>query len=108
MGRKRTGRRNTRRISVRLDEELDVDLIRWLEAQPSGRRSEAIRDLMRDGLRAREAHAELVIAVQQAMSEVLAGLQVMAVQQGVALDANEVEDAFGAKLDRMLDGLGQE
>ena len=38
------------------------------------------------------------------MSEALAGLQVMAIQQGVALDTNEVEDAFGTKLDRMLGG----
>jgi hypothetical protein len=44
--------------------------------------------------------------VRQAVSEALAGLQVMAVQQGVALDANEVEDAFGAKLDQMLGELG--
>jgi len=91
MGRKPAGRRSTKMISVRLDEELDADLIRWLEAQPPGRRSEAIRDLMRDGLRQRESQAEMLLTVQQ----------------GVALDANEVEDAFGAKLDRMLGGLGQ-
>jgi Arc/MetJ-type ribon-helix-helix transcriptional regulator len=106
MSRKPTGRRNTRALNVRLDEELDVDLIQWLEAQPPGRRSEAIRDLMRDGLRARDSQAEMLMAVRQAVSEALDGLQVMAIQQGVALDANEVEDTFGAKLDQMLGGLG--
>jgi hypothetical protein len=55
-----------------------------------GHRSEALRSLLRDGLRTRESQAELLVAVQQ----------------GVALDANEVEDAFGAKLDQMLGGLG--
>ena len=51
MDRKPAGRRSTKMISIRLDDELDADLIEWLEAQPPGRRSEAIRDLMRGGLR---------------------------------------------------------
>ena len=93
------------KVSLRLDPELDADLIAWFESQPAGRRSEALRSLLRDGLRERKSQAELVMAVRQAVSEALAGLQVMAVQQGVALDANEVEDTFGAKLDQMLGGL---
>ena len=54
MSRKGQGRRNTRALNARLDLELDTDLIQWLDGQPRGKRSEAIRDLMRDGLRMRQ------------------------------------------------------
>jgi hypothetical protein len=37
------------------------------------------------------------------VSEALAGLQIMAAQQGITLETNEVEDAFGAQLDHLLD-----
>ena len=59
MARRRTGRRNTKALNARLDCELDTDLISWLEALPSGRRSEAIRDVLRMGLRTDNLRDEL-------------------------------------------------
>jgi hypothetical protein len=106
MSRKRTGRRNTRVLNARLDNELDGDLIAWLDAQPAGRRSEAIRDLMRDGLRARDLQVDLADSVRRAVSEALQGIQIVAAQRGVEFNTNDVEQAFGDKLDQMLGGFG--
>ena len=37
-------------LNVRLDPELDSDLIAWLEGQPRGRRSQAVREALRAGI----------------------------------------------------------
>src|SRR5574341_525772 len=74
MSRKRTGRRNTTALNARLDLELDADLISWLESQPSGRRSEAIRSMMRSGLRIDYLRGEMEAIIRAAISEALAAL----------------------------------
>src|SRR5688572_7896923 len=99
MTRRRTGRRNTKALNARLDHELDVDLIDWLDALPSGRRSEAIRDVLRMGLRVDGLRTELETVIRATISEALAGIQIVAAQQGIEFDRNEVEETFGAQLD---------
>lgn len=51
-------------------------------------------------------HAELAAIVRKAVNEALAGLQIVAAQQGVSLDTNEVEEACGEQLDKLLDRFG--
>lgn len=106
MSRRRTGRRNTRALNARLDNELDADLIEWLDAQPAGRRSEAIRNLLRDGLTLREQRAELAKVVRQTIAEALRDVQIVAASQGVEFNTNQVEDAFGSQLDQLLGRFG--
>lgn len=106
MTRQRTGRRNTKTLNARLDCELDIDLIDWLEALPAGRRSEAIRDGLRMGLRMDSLRTELEAVIRSTIQEALANLQVVAAQQGIEFDQNEVEDEFGAQLDKLLGSFG--
>src|SRR5688500_10305898 len=106
MARRRTGRRNTKALNARLDCELDSDLISWLEALPSGRRSEAIRDVLRMGLRTDNLRDDLECIIRSTISEALAGIQVVAAQQGIEFDKNEVEESFGTQLDRLLGNFG--
>jgi hypothetical protein len=106
MTRRRTGRRNTKALNARLDHELDVDLIDWLDALPSGRRSEAIRDVLRMGLRVDGLRTELEAVIRATISEALAGIQIVAAQQGIEFDKNEVEEAFGTQLDKLLGNFG--
>jgi len=93
-------------IHARVYPGIDDDLIRWLEERPEGRRSEAIRTLLRDGLRMRELHTELVETVRQTVAEVLREVQVVAAQQGGMLATNQVEEVFGSQLDQLLDTFG--
>jgi hypothetical protein len=106
MTRRRTGRRNTRALNARLDCELDSDLINWLEALPSGRRSDAIRDGLRMGLRSDSLRTDLEGVIRSTIQEALANLQVVAAQQGIEFDKNEVEEAFGTQLDKLLGSFG--
>lgn len=106
MSRKGKGRRNTRRLNARLDVELDADLIEWMDSQPHGKRSEAIRDLVRDGLRMRQLEGNLAAMVRQAVTEALSGVHIAPTQQGQNADANEIEDAFGDQLDKLLGRFG--
>ncbi len=106
MARKRTGRRNTKTVNARLDCELDADLIGWLEALPSGRRSEAIRDGLRMGLRIDGLRTDLETVIRSTIQEALANIQVVAAQQGIEFDKNEVEEVFGEELDKLLGSFG--
>jgi hypothetical protein len=93
-------------IRARVNPGRDDDLIEWLAGQPAGQRSEAIRTLMRDGLRIRQLEANLAGMVRQAVAEALAGMQVIVDQPGTPADANEVEEAFGDQLDALLGKFG--
>jgi hypothetical protein len=53
-------------IHARLKVQRDDDLIRWLEEQPAGAQSEAIRALLRDGLRMRQLDVYLSGMIRQA------------------------------------------
>jgi hypothetical protein len=105
MSRQRTGRRSTRALNARLDLELDGDLIAWLDRLPAGRRSEAIRTLMRSGLRMEDLRGEFEGIIRAAIREALSGIQIVAAQQGIEFSSNEVEEAFGAQLDKLLDSI---
>ena len=102
MSRKPTGRRNTRMICVRLDIELDADIIDWLDTQPTGRRSEAVRDMLRQGMRTDELLQELVTAVKETLSDLLQQVQIGSISQSIHQDSNAVEEAFGQQLDQLL------
>lgn len=106
MSRKGEGRRNTQALNARLDTELDADLIAWLDEQPRGKRSEAIRDLMRDGLRMRQLEGNIAAVVRQAVAEALVGVQVARVDPGTSPNTNEVEEQFGDQLDHLLGKFG--
>jgi hypothetical protein len=93
-------------VHARLQPGRDDDLIAWLEAQPAGGRSEAIRALLRDGLRMRQMESSMASIVRQAIMETLTGLQVTATRDYSELDANEVEKEFGDQLDQLLGRFG--
>jgi hypothetical protein len=92
-------------IHARLEPDRDDDLIDWLENQPKGRRSAAIRELLREGLHARSKQDELRILVREAVADALAGAQFVSAGSSQMADDSEIEILFGEKLDRMLDGL---
>jgi hypothetical protein len=75
-------------IRARVQAGRDDGLIAWLEAQPTGQRSEAIRTLMRDGLRMRQLGGNLASMVRQAVAEALAGIQVALTSAEVPSDTN--------------------
>jgi len=92
-------------IHARVYPGTDDDLIAWLEEQPEGRRSEAIRTLLRDGLRVREMRTELVETVRRSVTEALQEVQIVAAQQDGTLATNQLEEAFGDQLNRLLDAF---
>ena len=103
MNRKPTGRQNSKMISIRLDDRLDADLIGWLEAQPSGRRSEAVRDTLRAGLETQTLRSDLVDLVRQAVADALKDVHLdPGSQLAGGVQAGELESAFGDQLDRLL------
>jgi len=93
-------------VHARLHPGRDDDLIAWLESWSVGGRSEAIRALLRDGLRMHQMELSMASIVRQAVKETLAGLQVTDTQERSALNANEVEEEFGAQLDQLLGQFG--
>jgi Arc/MetJ-type ribon-helix-helix transcriptional regulator len=98
------GKRSSYRVNLKLKPGRDQDLIDWIESQSYGKRSEAIRDALRYGIGLKKPERTVIAeTVREAVSEALKGLKVVAAQQGVTLDTNEVEEAFGAQLDQLLD-----
>lgn len=91
---------------MRLDPDLDADLIAWLESQPRGRRSEAVRDLMRDGLRMRDINIQLPRLVRQAIGEALSEVPIRPAQPDAIDEKTDIEEQYGDQLDSMLDSLG--
>jgi hypothetical protein len=95
------------RVNLKLSPERDQDLIEWIESHEFGSRSEAIRDAIRYGIGLKRPEQTVIAdVVREAVAEALAGLQLVAAQQGVTLDTNEVEEAFGAQLDQLLEQFG--
>lgn len=93
-------------VHARLQPGRDDDLIAWLEAQPAGGRSEAIRALLRDGLRMRQMESSIAAVVRQVISETLSEVQIIDARQMPSEDTEEIEAAFGNQLDQMLGQFG--
>src|SRR5512145_328634 len=101
-------RRNTYRMTVRLDVEHDADLVAWLEGLTPGSRSALLRDTLRAGLRQPARWEPVDIEemrrmVAEELARALAGRSV-ASETGAPADV-DMEQKYGAKLDRMLGGL---
>lgn len=94
-------------IHARVYPGSDDDLIAWLEGLLEGERSQAIREALRVGIGLippPQLPVEgIADVVRQAVAEALVGLQVVAAQEGVDFDTNQVEEAFGNQLDQLLD-----
>jgi hypothetical protein len=93
-------------IRARVTPGRDDDLIAWLEAQPAGQRSEAIRMLMRDGLRMREIDTQLPRLVRQAIGEALSKAQIRPTQPDAFDEENDIEEQYGGRLDDLLRDFG--
>jgi Arc/MetJ-type ribon-helix-helix transcriptional regulator len=104
----------TYRITVRLDVRQDADLIAWLEAQPRGTRSDAVRATLRGAMES-EAHGQQTIdhdTLRQLIADELAkALQGMHLYSPSHHDEpavnGDTEAKYGAKLDRLLESLGE-
>jgi len=94
-------------LSVRLDPDLDADLIAWLGGIPKGQRSEVVRQVLRDHRGAAEPLNldRIRQAVAEELDRVLAGRLVAGVSSADEGDAADIEAQFGSRLDRMLGGL---
>jgi Arc/MetJ-type ribon-helix-helix transcriptional regulator len=95
-----------RYIHARLLEGQDDDLIEWLDAQPQGMRSEAIRSLLRDGLRMQEIDTQLPRLVRQAIGEALSDQQIRPTQPDALDEESDIEEQYGGQLDDLLSGFG--
>jgi Arc/MetJ-type ribon-helix-helix transcriptional regulator len=95
-----------RYVHARLLNGQDDDLIEWLDAQPQGTRSEAIRSLLRDGLRMREIDTQLPRLVRQAIGEALSDVQIKPTQPDTYDEKNDIEGQYGKQLDDLLSGFG--
>ena len=104
-------RRNTYRMTVRLDVEHDADLIAWLGGVTPGSRSALLRDTLRAGLRQPARWEPVDIEemrrmVAEELNRALAGRQLANQPDPVQPASNEdMEAKYGAKLDKMLGGL---
>lgn len=96
------------RLTVKLDLERDADLIGWLEGVVQGNRSALIREMLRNGLRQPARWEPVDIEemrrmVAEELARALAGRSV-ASETTAPADA-DMEEKYGAKLDRMLGGF---
>jgi hypothetical protein len=97
---------------VKLDYELDADLIVWMEDQPRGALSQAIRNALRkaiEGERLIEQQAPDYEVIRQIvadeLTQALTGLRFQAHHDDDVANASEAEDQYGARLDQLLGGL---
>jgi Arc/MetJ-type ribon-helix-helix transcriptional regulator len=95
-----------RYIHARLLQGQDDDLTEWLGAQPQGTRSEAIRSLLRDGLRMRQIDTQLPRLVRQAVEEALSNVQIRPTQRDASDEEIDIEEQYGGQLDDLLSGFG--
>lgn len=88
-------------ISFSLDDNEDADLVRWLDSLPKGRKSEVIREVLRQG----RARAGLTLGdVYQAVKALEGKIQAGAVVSGCQSEGkgNEPPDAAAA-LDKLAE-----
>ncbi len=100
-------RRGSFRVNLKLDPDHDADLIGWIERHRPGTRSEAIRDALRHGIGLKQSEMDVLAGVvHRAVAEALAGVQATLTSHGPKVDTDEIERAFGEKLDQLLGGFG--
>ena len=100
-------------LTLRLDVVEDADLIEWIDSQPEGARSAAIRQALRAGL-GYVSHSDALIdldairdVVAEELAKVLTG-QIIApseVPPDPHIENGEFEARYGSKLDQMMGGL---
>jgi hypothetical protein len=101
------------RVNLKLDPELDADLIAWLESLPRGGRSEAIRGGLRlaIGVTPTGGTAVDLEAIRRVVAEELAKVtirgQATPVPDEPLETPEELEARYGSKLDRLLGGVSQ-
>jgi predicted exporter len=105
-------RRNTYRMTVRLDVEHDADLIAWLSSVTLGSRSALLRDTLRAGLRQPARWEPVDIdemrrMVAEELARALAGRPVVSETTAPEEDV-DMEKKYGAKLNRMMGGLARD
>jgi hypothetical protein len=112
MSNRRTPKRPIYRVNLKLDYELDEDLIAWMEAQPRGALSQAIREALRRVLQVEsQAHQQapdyeyIRLIVADELARVLAGLHLQTQQSEAGTTGSDTEVEYGARLDQMLGGL---
>ncbi len=113
MGAKHHSQGGAYRINLKIDQEQDADLIAWLESFPNGQRSAAVREAIRRGLGiAAPVESGLDLeAIRQVvadeLSKSLAGLHLQPASDQTDRPPQDIESAYGSRLDRMLGGLSQ-
>jgi hypothetical protein len=115
MSTRRESKQGNYRISLRLDQELDADLISWLEDIPRGKRSDVLRKMMRECLQftspsiqqdAASPNLEAIRAVvADEIHKALKDKHFMGESLTLNLDQHDMEAKYGDKLNRMLGGF---
>lgn len=105
MSKRPNSRRRKFRLTAKLDYAWDADLIRWLESQPEGYRSQAVRQALRQHLDAR-SQPDLRQVISDELAKALDGRQIASapVEKRQA-GQDDAEARYGSKLDQMLGGL---
>lgn len=97
------------RLTVKLDMEWDADVIAWLMKVPRGQRSMAVRDAIRGVLSPKQAADLEAIRtmIAEEMASALAMQSPRVPTEPAQVKDNAVEARYGAKLDKMMGGLGR-
>ncbi len=106
--------RKTYRINLRLDAERDADIIDWLDGQPPGGRSEAIRTMLRQALGGYQETPTFIdpedfrYVIADELDKALSNLRVQSLAPASPTASNnDAEAKYGDKLDTMLGNLGK-
>jgi hypothetical protein len=99
-------------VNLRLDHELDGDLITWMEAQPRGALSQALREALRRGLEPEQEVQQnapdyefIRQIVADELARALAGLRFKSQSTEANSATPDAEAEYGARLDQMLGNL---
>jgi hypothetical protein len=115
MGTRTPSQRGDYRINLRLDPELDSDLISWLESVPRGQRSDVLRAIIREGLKnallenQQEASMPDLDAIRFVVADeirkALKEKQFTSEAPVLTTEQHDMESRYGDKLNRMLGGF---
>jgi hypothetical protein len=115
MGTRKSKKRGNYRMSVRLDLEMDADLINWLESVPKGQRSEALRTIIREGLGITPSQPRQEIptpdldairfVVADEIRKALKDKTIAGQESRSNQPEHDMEAKYGDKLNRMLGGF---
>jgi hypothetical protein len=114
MGTRKPSNSGEYRINLRLDPELDSDLISWLESIASGQRSEALRSVIREGIGIAPPRVQeksnltdleaIRFVVADEIRKALKDKRLTSDVQPMP-DNDDLESKYGSKLDQMLGGF---